>query len=320
MSDIDSIERLKAVITKPAFNRIQTLSNSDFRRRLRGSWAYSLTITASASVPLSLLRANVFHLDRALISLFRMLPNLRQLATSGAFTPSFNMLQHLPKSLNQISFGRLGSECSRVLPSCIRQRISVLELTTSDSLSQGSIDFPGLQWLSITPNTFANNIWPGIDVAFLRLSVESNEESFNIGPTLEVLGPRIRRMEIHNSTSTLVTIDTSFLQLCPQLEALLIDAHGFRFNTVSVTTSPSIKSLTLISKERDSGEHGLSSLWSAEDVSLRGLSNLIEPLLKLMSITLSFPITAGKAGYYSAKLVEIELKRLAHVPIVIVFY
>ncbi|KIM25070.1 hypothetical protein M408DRAFT_26475 [Serendipita vermifera MAFF 305830] len=318
VTDIDSIEQIKALIVQPASNRIQTPSRLDARHRMRGSWTYSLTITSLEEVPSSLSRAHSFRLDRALLSLFRFLPNLRQLVTSGVFMPTVHLLSNLPTSLTCVSFDCGGPFCLSMLSKHIWKQITILELMPSPMFGY-VVRFENLRWLSISPSTLLTVDWGSPTITFLRLLVWSQEEANHVDRVMASLGPSIRRLELHNNTNDMVTVDSSFLQWCPLLETLLVDIQRLTFRGASSPiTSVSIKFLVLFI--RDSNELMQKLLTNHLDAYSTQISDLVTCLPKLTEATLSFPIKMAQGIDYVIRLLEQEFESSINVPISIVFY
>jgi hypothetical protein len=327
VSDINSIQRLKALVTKSAFNRIQPPSSFDPRYRTRGSWTHSLTIVALATVPLSFYSAHGFHLERALLSLLSCLPNIRQFVLSLAIPPSRHLLNSLPKSISHLSFGQGGSIYLRLLPRQVCTRVTMLDITTSGDMQGYPVQLTSLLWLSIRPRTCVITDWEVPKLCFLSIALSTGDETALSDTTMRKLGTNLLRIELQNVGNIQMAISDGFLRWCPQLETLIFDFPGFTFLDNAIPQESrsfsSIRTVVLVIKKwsqfRLTGDSP--PVIDELDIHIKSLSDLIlRSLPNLTRIVLSFSRIILFNGDDLRKEMECEFKARINIPISVVFF
>ncbi|KIM25071.1 hypothetical protein M408DRAFT_26476 [Serendipita vermifera MAFF 305830] len=323
ITDMDSFELLKSLVTHPVSNSIQTLSKSDPRYQARGTWTYSLTIHAFplvwASIPESLKKELYLHLERELPSFLHSLPNLRQIIIEDWFVPSIQLFSKLPTSLTHIALGLRATMDLNKIPVHIWKQITVLELGDSVHLGYAArVD--NLRWLSICPNKFLNVDWISHKISFLRLWLREDPQPDHIDTVMASLGPSIRRLDLEGGHHHEIRMDFSFTKRCPLLETLVVDLPRISFRrTFRSTTSVSIKVLVLLTKDYYKFTQKI-YLDKQPDAYWDHVSELVPYLPELTKIVLSFPIEAVQGGAPVIESLESVFKSSSPVPISIVYY
>lgn len=319
--DVASIDRLKALVQLPASTRVQALSSNDRNRRARGVWTRTVTIASKglgvfhnpATMPHALTQgtlriAHVHHLEQALISLLRHLPNLRLFSmhhSDQAFmTTSNRLMLALPHSVTCMTWAGMGSDVSlRDIPKSLRQRLKVLKFdSTRQEDDLVSCDFPNLQWLSVSANYCGIFSWVVPRLSFLSLRFHRNLQEAIWERFFERLGVELVRLELHNkpdersiyepASARDMVVNSNFLRFCPKLETLVFDLFGWEFvqsqpPSEESVVFPSIVTLVLIIGENDCHEadgkdakggrslrDGLESLWPWIEKCLTGLREI----------------------------------------------